>query len=283
MIRSTMDTLSLYNYDHTLLDGLIVPEAIDRDLVIDNILIETAEREVLYSDLDFYKKAIAVWSRKQLPVWEELYKTTQYEYNPIWNKEGTIIETETRNLAGSENISDGNIHVDGKQTVREFNNTDSTEHSENTTSEFSQSDTGKSSGTSDGTSKNTNDRSVYGFNSNTDAPAETITDNGTTTGKTSGETSDNSTGSSSNSLSGSGSLVHTGTVTDTDSGQTTDDRTVIKGSTDTGTIKHERKEYGNIGVTTTQQMIQEQREVVQLNMIDIIVSDFGKRFCLSVY
>lgn len=41
--------------------------------------------------------------------------------------------------------------------------------------------------------------------------------------------------------------------------------------------------YGNIGVTTTQEMITMEREVVQFNLIDYIVTDFKNQFCLLVY
>lgn len=41
--------------------------------------------------------------------------------------------------------------------------------------------------------------------------------------------------------------------------------------------------YGNIGVTTTQQMIQQEREVAQFNLINHIVNDIKNQFCLLVY
>lgn len=45
----------------------------------------------------------------------------------------------------------------------------------------------------------------------------------------------------------------------------------------------ETRRTGNIGVTTTQQMIKEQREVVQFNTTDFITRSFKKRFCLLIY
>ena len=41
--------------------------------------------------------------------------------------------------------------------------------------------------------------------------------------------------------------------------------------------------YGNIGVTTTQQMIEAERSVVKFNIVDYIVEDFKQRFCLLIY
>lgn len=41
--------------------------------------------------------------------------------------------------------------------------------------------------------------------------------------------------------------------------------------------------HGNIGVTTTQQMLQSEREVAEFCMVDYIVNDFISRFCVMVY
>lgn len=41
--------------------------------------------------------------------------------------------------------------------------------------------------------------------------------------------------------------------------------------------------YGNIGVTTTQQMIEEERGIVKFNIYDYIIDSFKKRFCILVY
>ena len=55
-------------------------------------------------------------------------------------------------------------------------------------------------------------------------------------------------------------------------------------SADTGTITRERREYGNIGITTSQQMLREEVELWnELNMMNIIISDFKYRFCVMVY
>lgn len=40
---------------------------------------------------------------------------------------------------------------------------------------------------------------------------------------------------------------------------------------------------GNIGVTTTQEMLEAERRTVRFNIIDEIVSDFKKQFCIMVY
>ena len=47
--------------------------------------------------------------------------------------------------------------------------------------------------------------------------------------------------------------------------------------------KRSGRAWGNIGVTTTQQMIEEQRKVVQFNLTNYIIEEFKKRFCILIY
>ena len=51
-------------------DDFQVPDHVDRQTVIDSILIGCAEMELLYSDPDILKYMIKTWTRKDLPVWE---------------------------------------------------------------------------------------------------------------------------------------------------------------------------------------------------------------------
>lgn len=238
-MRATMDLIAAYNYNPNVLDLLEVPEAIDKATLIDNLLMETAEREIIYTNLAFLRQAIGSWSKKNLPVWEELYKTTQYEYNPIWNKDGTVTETETRNLHGT------NYHTDNTDRIDNLSDKNTRNFQDKETKDL------------DDESLN----SVYGFNSSSEAPNEKVhTDyNGTDT------------------------MDHTGTDTMDHTGRQDIDRTYDEKTSDTGTVKHERFEQGNIGVTSTQSLILEQREVVKINLMDIIIDDFQKKFCLGVY
>lgn len=48
-------------------------------------------------------------------------------------------------------------------------------------------------------------------------------------------------------------------------------------------VTRKSRMWGNIGVTTTQQMINEQREVVKFNLSDYIIDEFKRRFCLMIY
>ena len=43
------------------------------------------------------------------------------------------------------------------------------------------------------------------------------------------------------------------------------------------------RSYGNIGVTTTQQMIEQERRVSDFDMDHVIIKEFKKEFCIMVY
>ena len=106
---ANLTLMGLYNYDDTLFNELEVPAGVDKQLLIDNILMECAELEIVYSNYHFIKWAIGKWSAKEMAVWNRLKELFELEYNPIWNVDGTEEESITRALDRSTNSS-GNIN-----------------------------------------------------------------------------------------------------------------------------------------------------------------------------
>lgn len=78
-----------------------------------------------------------------------------------------------------------------------------------------------------------------------------------------------------------GDTTENGTITNTETGKDTENESVNGGRTN----KHIRtgRAHGNIGVTTSQQMIQSERELVVFNLYDVIAESFIETFCLMVY
>ena len=48
-------------------------------------------------------------------------------------------------------------------------------------------------------------------------------------------------------------------------------------------VTHKIRAYGNIGVTTNQQMLAEERQHLAFNVLDKIIEDFKKEFCIMIY
>lgn len=234
-VSATLSIMALYRYDSTLFDGMQLPEGVDKDTLVDNILLDAASLEVLYPDPVFLNRAITVWSRKRLPVWNELQKTLEYEYNPIDNYDRTETVTE-----GIERSGSGSSSRSGTNTGSGNSKTDT----ENSSS---------SSGTNTGTASNT----AY----NSDSFADTAKN------VTSGSSTGSNEGSSTTTSSSSETISETGETESSSS----EDRTMTT------------RTRGNIGVTTTQQMIMAQREVVSFNLLDVIEDEFIAKFCLAVY
>lgn len=51
----------------------------------------------------------------------------------------------------------------------------------------------------------------------------------------------------------------------------------------TDTFKRTLKVHGNIGVMSSQDMIRQEREIADFDIIDIIVSEYKKKFCIMIY
>lgn len=198
--------------DPTILNGMTIPEGLDLDTLKNNIILECAELEVLYSAPSFFKWAVNAWSLKEAPTWEKMYNALQVEYNPL------------ENYDRSEEWTESGTHGNNK-TVN-----NSTESSGNATS------------------KTDAIHNVTGYNSN----AEVMQSRDITTG------SDVNTSKAT----GNGTEAETGNHSDTRQGRI----------------------HGNIGVTTSQQMLKAEFDLApEVNMYNIITRSFRNRFCLLVY
>lgn len=274
---ATLSPLGLYEWDSTLFDLMQIPSALDKDTLVKNLLAETAELEVLYPNPVVFKNLIGIWSAKQMDIWNRLYATTQYEYDPIENY--NRYETGSDNGKGSTTHSgtDGRteaITTGGKDT------TDMTRRDGGTETESAQSNI-KQGGQDNVTGADTKGHWIAGFNSQPDGLVKQTKDQDDATTKTQyGRTED-----------GTGSRTTNFGKTETNKDETTYGKTENVQETTTygqqvattNEGKHELHAHGNIGVTTTQDMIKQQREIEQFNLYDIIIEDFKMRFCILVY
>lgn len=215
--QTTMSVLGLYNWDHTLFDLMELPEGIEKDVVVGNILQETAELEVLYPDPNFMKQSIGLWSKKELEVWQHLYDTTKYDYDPI--------ENYNRKEEGDRTSQDHNAHG------------------------------GSDSRTGNNNHQASGDSEAYeaGYDSIASASSDGLVKTERRHASSTASTQDRDT---------------------TEYGQTIDS----EGRTDYHIHAH-----GNIGVTTTQKLISEERNIAKMNLYDIIITEFRDHFCVMVW
>ncbi len=199
MATATMSLLALQKWleaeQDDLFAGLTVPEGIDKDTLVDNILIQSADFEVLYPSPGFMKEAITKWSNKMRHTFKKWVDALNVEYDPLNNYDRTEIHSGTDSSA---------------------NNTQSS-----------------------GTTSDSNLTKVSAFDS------DTLRDD-----------TENS-GSASSSARGTAS-----------------------GST---TYGHQIRTFGNIGVTTSQQMLQSELDIARWNIYEHITDLFMNEFCIMVY
>ena len=195
----TLTLLGLYNWRPDLFDLMNLPAGIDKDILVDNILMKSEEFEVLYADADFVHDSIRVWSSKWYHTFERWVKVLNTSYDPL------------NNYDRHEEWEDEN---DGTGTV-----------------------TGK---TTDKSSANVKNK-ISAYNSSTMQP----------------DTESDSSGSGESTL---------------DNTNKTHNKNVRKG-----------RAYGNIGVTTSQQMLREELSVAEWNLYDHIADVFLSEYVIPVY
>lgn len=278
---ATMSLLGLYNYDESLLDGLIeslpnkygIPSGysdsyytdvtIEPQTVVENLLVECAEFEILYSDFNALKRIIKIWSAKEKLVWQKMYNTICYKYNPIWNKDGKSVWTERQTGSGTKKETEK-----GSKTTNANGTTNDEFTSTSTTTNKT---TGTGTNTRTGQDETTGKVSAY---DSTDFQNRE---------KTNSTASENNSTESTEDFAGNGKVTNSGTKTIANTGDETNNVSRETSDSNTGETTHEQSENGNIGVTMTQQMISAEREIAVFNIIDFIINDFKERFCLLIY
>ena len=90
--KAKLSVLGLYQWNHNIFADMALPEGVDGEILTWKILEDCAEMEVLYSDAEYMQASIYNWSSAMLPTWQKMQDALTAEYNPIWNKDGTVID-----------------------------------------------------------------------------------------------------------------------------------------------------------------------------------------------
>ncbi len=155
-----LSVLGLYKYDNTLFDNIQLPSAIDKEVLIENILMNCAELEVVYPNPTFMKEAIGYWSKSRLKAWHDIENVLYIDnYSPLSNNDVHEVSTnkETRDLQTYSN-SNSNGNVLNKISAFNSNaleNKDSSDTSSNSNANVDE----------DGTILNEYEKTVTGFKS----------------------------------------------------------------------------------------------------------------------
>lgn len=211
----------------SVFDLLTLPDGIDRNTCIDNIILECGEFETLYSDPFFMRAAIGTWSTKHYRTFEKWITALNLEYNPLENYDRQENWTDTGN----------------KQNTLDFEDDTTTTTTGKTTTEGSSQQNGF-----------TEDQ-VSAFDSNSYQESE----------KHVIDTDEN----------------HEDEVNSTNEMKNSSKQNT-EGNEDTEDV-HTGRIHGNVGVTTSQQMLQSELDISRFNIIQEITNLFMVELCIMVY
>lgn len=239
MSNITSTLYGFYRYDNTLFDSITLPEGINKNLVINTIMMECGEFQPLWTDYTFYKSAINHFFKKWNQTIDKWWTAIHIEYDPLNNYDR--YEEISEKFKGSKDGSE-----DGKTTGKTSDS--STLKTDNTTKDNM-------------TGGSTSELEKSAFDQTTYSPYEktTVSDSENRTTKFEGDSENKSSGTSS------------GT-----SSNTYDENEEHE-------FSRSAHLYGNIGVTTSQQMLQAELEVAEWNIYNKIADLFATELCIAVY
>ena len=239
-------TLSkLYEDDDTLFSGMLLPEGLDGSDMTALLLLKYDNLETIFKTSTEAKAGITAWSKIMLENWTKMWEALQTEYAPLENY--SMTETMT---------DDETVTKYGKSTERTDDLTHAKTGTETTTPDLTEEETPDET--------NTTDSGIFGFNSSTAVSDSTATETrtGTNTRTTTGTTETEY------------------DTTDTDSGT----QTIAESGSDTQTRNYTLTRAGNIGVTTSQQMLESEMILrCKWNMYEIIACAFQHDLCIVVW
>lgn len=114
-MKATLTILGLYNYNDTIFDKMQLPEGVDAENVISNLLMELAELEVIYPSWITMQRAIGDWSKSRVKSWERMLQALNADYDPIENYDRREEWTDGANSNGGYQNKVAGFNV-GEQT-----------------------------------------------------------------------------------------------------------------------------------------------------------------------
>ena len=278
---------ALLMYDPHLFDPMSVPAGIDKMRCISAIRRNHGLAPLYHPDPDYMKNALYWWSHEQMPIWEKMLATTQFDYNPIWNtevSEKTTDITERERADSQQGTQMG--HAEHKAAADHY---DSNQGGANDSGEHH--DTGKST-TDTTTSRNTDtntdthtENKISAENVDTYQPDSTA-DTHTTSNEDMDETVQSVTDTKADGTTKADSSHWDKNAARETSGaeqHTRGESWQTGNENEKTTYTHGWSRQGNIGVMSTQDLIKQEREVVLFNIYRFIADSFHKEFCLDIY
>lgn len=267
MSSATMTLLGMYNFDNTIFDNLTFPVGIDKDTAVNEILLRSGEFEILYPDIQFLKMAIEHWGKKHYRTFDKWIEALSIEFDPLYNYDRFEEYTDERLSQGQQSRSAQERNSSLSQSGKDATST--TSDRENATAN-SISGTGTGS-----TSSGTTERQVSAYDEATYQPREKETNSNGTNGTGDGYAANQ------NITERNESVTDSGAEHVADQSQSLADENSSDNRSEQ--MKHTAHLYGNIGVTTSTQMLEDFIRVERFNIYEQLADIFVDEFCIMIY
>lgn len=221
-----------YQYDKTLFDNILLPDGIDKDNLVADIMRNSGDLYPYHQVPEYLKRNITYWFARRLFDFDRMYKALRMDYSPIENYDRI------------ESIK------------RDYENSGSDKASTTLGSSTTSSHTGTDTDNMQGSGSNEKGVSAYNEDGYTNREKDTETHNSNNT------------------------QTYNSTVTNTGSGTDTT-------QTEYGLKRKEVEDirvHGNIGVTTSQQMLESELSLrSKYDIYKIISKEFEREFLVQIY
>ena len=123
MLQPRMTLYGMYQYDPTLFDGVVLPEGMDKTLMVNQIIRQSGDLFPYYQVPPQVKSAITEWFTRRKGNFSKLWQGFTAEYNPIENYDRQEDSTETPNITHTLSYS-GQDASTNEADVQGYNGTD---------------------------------------------------------------------------------------------------------------------------------------------------------------
>ena len=292
---------ALVDYDNSIFDLMQLPTGVELADVADHIIYKYGDAPLFSPDPETVKFYIGRWSKRRLPLWNRYKAAIEAEYDPIENYNRHEVTTLSKTGTIDRDGTNSDVSSGSDSTVRSGSEELAKTGSEETAKTGSETSTRNGedeltySGTKTTSRDDTTTREVSAFNSGTYDPdnhetldgeeVESFTNRKDT--RTYTDLEDELTYNN-----------RKDTTTFSNRKDTTTYNNITDQTTYGGTTTHNIDESqtfntedattsdisGNIGVTTSQQMLEQEFEIIKkLDLIDYIATDWHQEFNMMIY
>lgn len=257
----------MYKAYPEILDKIDLPEEMDRETMKDYIFMYAGANEARYGDPELMERLVNRWFSARKHDFGMMWRALHTDYNPIENTDRyeDFWENTDRTDEGTENRTEDNS----------VQRNSSGQNSQKSSVTGNSNGTGSSNGTSTRTPNLTSEETVSAFDSDTYQPNKRSTQSGMETTESNETSTSNASSRQNAEQSGNQSANETETGNNSVTGTTS--------NTMHNELKHGLHSHGNIGVTTNQEMINEELELRKYDLYKQIALLFEDEFTVPVY